>query len=78
MLSLFSDARTPAQRHPPSWGGVVPGGRNTGVAKLTVTALRLFLGFLHLDGVTENARLLLGRADGLAPPAGRVAQGAPA
>ncbi len=27
--------------------------RNSGVAKLTVTALRSFLGFLHLDGVTE-------------------------
>lgn len=26
---------------------------NSGVAKLTVTALRSFLGFLHLDGVTE-------------------------
>ena len=26
---------------------------NGGVAKLTVTALRSFLGFLHLDGVTE-------------------------
>ena len=28
---------------------------NTGVAKLTVTALRSFLGFLHLDGVTERS-----------------------
>jgi site-specific recombinase XerD len=28
--------------------------RNTGVAKLTLTALRSFLGFLHLDGVTER------------------------
>lgn len=28
---------------------------NAGVAKLTVTALRSFLGFLHLDGVTENS-----------------------
>jgi integrase/recombinase XerD len=27
---------------------------NTGVAKLTVTALRSFLGFLHLGGVTER------------------------
>lgn len=30
-------------------------GLNTGVAKLTVTALRSFLGFLHLDGVTERS-----------------------
>ena len=28
---------------------------NSGVAKLTVTALRSFLGFLHLDGVTERS-----------------------
>lgn len=28
--------------------------RNTGVAKVTLTALRSFLGFLHLDGVTER------------------------
>ncbi|MDA0704651.1 MAG: site-specific integrase [Proteobacteria bacterium] len=28
---------------------------NTGVAKLTVTALRSFLGFLHLDGITERS-----------------------
>ena len=28
---------------------------NTGVAKLTVTALRSFLGFLHLGGVTERS-----------------------
>lgn len=28
---------------------------DTGVAKLTVTALRSFLGFLHLDGVTERS-----------------------
>ena len=28
---------------------------NNGVAKLTVTALRSFLGFLHLDGVTERS-----------------------
>lgn len=28
---------------------------NTGVAKLTVTALRSFLGFLHLEGVTERS-----------------------
>jgi len=28
---------------------------NAGVAKLTVTALRSFLGFLHLDGVTERS-----------------------
>lgn len=28
---------------------------NIGVAKLTVTALRSFLGFLHLDGVTERS-----------------------
>jgi integrase/recombinase XerD len=28
---------------------------NTGVAKLTVTALRSFLGFLHLDGLTERS-----------------------
>ena len=28
---------------------------NTGVAKLTVTALRSFLGFLHLDGVTHRS-----------------------
>lgn len=28
---------------------------NTGVAKLTVTALRSFFGFLHLDGVTERS-----------------------
>jgi len=28
---------------------------NTGVAKLTVTALRSFLGFLHLNGVTERS-----------------------
>ena len=28
---------------------------NTGVAKLTVTALRSFLGFLHLDGVTGRS-----------------------
>jgi integrase/recombinase XerD len=27
---------------------------NSGVAKLTVTALRSFLGFLHLDGMTER------------------------
>lgn len=30
---------------------------NGGVAKLTVTALRSFLGFLHLDGVTERSLL---------------------
>lgn len=28
---------------------------NAGVAKLTVTALRSFLGFLHLDGITERS-----------------------
>ncbi len=28
---------------------------NPGVAKLTVTALRSFLGFLHLDGITERS-----------------------
>lgn len=28
---------------------------NGGVAKLTITALRSFLGFLHLDGVTERS-----------------------
>lgn len=28
---------------------------NAGVAKLTVTALRSFLGFLHLDGMTERS-----------------------
>jgi integrase/recombinase XerD len=28
---------------------------NSGVAKLTITALRSFLGFLHLDGVTERS-----------------------
>jgi len=28
---------------------------NSGVAKLTVTALRSFLGFLHLDGITERS-----------------------
>lgn len=28
---------------------------NTGVAKLTITALRSFLGFLHLDGVTQRS-----------------------
>jgi site-specific recombinase XerD len=28
---------------------------NNGVAKLTVTALRSFLGFLHLDGATERS-----------------------
>jgi site-specific recombinase XerD len=28
---------------------------NSGVAKLTVTALRSFLGFVHLDGVTERS-----------------------
>ena len=28
---------------------------NSGVAKLTVTALRSFLGFLHLDGATERS-----------------------
>ncbi len=28
---------------------------NTGVAKLTVTALRSFLGFLHLEGITERS-----------------------
>ena len=28
---------------------------NGGVAKLTVTALRSFLGFLHLDGITERS-----------------------
>ena len=28
---------------------------NTGVAKLTVTALRSFLGFLHLNGITERS-----------------------
>lgn len=28
---------------------------NSGVARLTVTALRSFLGFLHLDGVTERS-----------------------
>ena len=28
---------------------------NGGVAELTVTALRSFLGFLHLDGVTERS-----------------------
>ena len=39
---------------PPSWWR---GARclNAGVAKLTVTALRSFLGFLHLDGVTERS-----------------------
>jgi len=31
---------------------------NSGVAKLTVTALRSFLGFLHLDGVTERSLVL--------------------
>lgn len=50
---------------------------NTGVAKLTVTALRSFLGFLHLDGVTERSlvsvvpkvlrRRLAGLPKGLAP-----------
>lgn len=30
-------------------------GLNSGVAKLTVTALRSVLGFLHLDGVTERS-----------------------
>ena len=50
---------------------------NTGVAKLTVTALRSFLGFLHLDGVTERSRVsvvpkvlrrrLAGLPKGLAP-----------
>jgi site-specific recombinase XerD len=34
-----------------AWGPCL----NAGVAKLTVTALRSFLGFLHLDGVTENS-----------------------
>jgi len=29
--------------------------RNTGVAKLTLTALRSFLGFLHLDGIAERS-----------------------
>jgi integrase/recombinase XerD len=29
--------------------------RNNGAAKLTVTALRSFLGFLHLDGITERS-----------------------
>jgi integrase/recombinase XerD len=28
---------------------------NGGVAKLTITALRSFLGFLHLDGITERS-----------------------
>jgi len=28
---------------------------NSGVAKLTITALRSFLGFLHLDGITEHS-----------------------
>ncbi len=28
---------------------------NSGVAKLTITALRSFLGFLHLDGITERS-----------------------
>ena len=32
--------------------------QNSGVAKLTVTALRSFLGFLHLDGVTERSLVL--------------------
>jgi len=50
---------------------------NGGVAKLTVTALRSFLGFLHLDGVTERSlvsavptvarRRLAGLPKGLAP-----------
>lgn len=31
---------------------------NSGVAKLTVTALRSFLGFLHLDGMTERSLVL--------------------
>ena len=29
--------------------------QNSGVAKLTITALRSFLGFLHLDGITERS-----------------------
>jgi integrase/recombinase XerD len=50
---------------------------NAGVAKLTVTALRSFLGFLHLDGVTERSlvaavptvarRRLAGLPQGLEP-----------
>ena len=48
---------------------------NGGVAKLTVTALRSFLGFLHLDGVTERS-LVSAVPTVCAPPAGRAAQGA--
>lgn len=54
---------------------------NTGVAKLTVTALRSFLGFLHLDGVTERSlvpavpkvlrRRLAGLPKGLEPDQAR-------
>jgi hypothetical protein len=50
---------------------------NSGVAKLTVTALRSFLGFLHLDGITERSlvcavpsvsrRRLVGLPKGLDP-----------
>ena len=50
---------------------------NNGVAKLTVTALRSFLGFLHLDGITErslvhgvpkvSSRRLAGLPKGLEP-----------
>jgi len=50
---------------------------NGGVAKLTLTALRSFLGFLHLDGVTERSlvcavptvarRRLAGLSKGLEP-----------
>jgi integrase/recombinase XerD len=29
--------------------------QNSGVAKLTITALRSFLGFLHLDGITQRS-----------------------
>ena len=52
--------------------------QNSGMAKLTVTALRSFLGFLHLEGITERSlvcavpsvarrRLVLGLPKGLEP-----------
>lgn len=47
---------------------------NGGVAKLTVTALRSFLGFLHVHGITERS-LVSAVPTVFAPPIGRVAKG---
>ena len=49
--------------------------QNRGAAKLTVTALRSFLRFLHLDGVIEGV-LGLCRAIGCRPAIARAAEGA--